>query len=128
MFTSVICSHFPDIWSKRHINRRGGGALWDKLKRLNRSVKCATSTLYDHSTNGDIAEIPCFVFVPEGLRGEIEGKVTYFVMAVADVCKMTSKLNDRWYDRFVLGSLCMYAPHRFAVGLLLTILIDAMLV
>ena len=32
-------------------NESDGRSLWDELKRLNRGVKCATSTLDGHSTN-----------------------------------------------------------------------------
>ena len=35
---------------------RNGRALWDELKRLNRGMKCATSTLDGHSINADAVE------------------------------------------------------------------------
>ena len=119
-------------------------SLWDELKRLNRGVKCATSTLDGHSKNADIVEHLATKYRAlfssqtttearlNDIRHVIQDKVTCegnaFVVTVTEVCGMTSKLKINKSDGLTGSSSdhFVYAPHRFAV--LFTMLINVMLV
>ena len=125
-------------------NESDGRSLWDELKRLNRGVKCATSTLDGHSTNADIVEHLATKYRAlfssqtttearlNDIRHVIQDKVTCegnaFVVTVTEVCGMTSKLKINKSDGLTGSSSdhFVYAPHRFAV--LFTMLINVMLV
>ena len=126
-------------------NESDGRSLWDELKRLNRGVKCATSTLDGHSTNADnivehLATKYRALFSSQtttearlnDIRHVIQDKVTCegnaFVVTVNEVCGMTSKLKINKSDGLTGSSSdhFVYAPHRFAV--LFTMLINVMLV
>ena len=125
-------------------NESDGRSLWDELKRLNRGVKCATSTLDGHSTNDDIVEHLATKYRAlsssqtttearlNDIRHVIQDKVTCegnaFVVTVTEVCGMTSKLKINKSDGLTGSSSdhFVYAPHRFAV--LFTMLINVMLV
>ena len=126
---------------------RNGIALWDELKRFNRGMKCATSTLDGHSINADtvehLATKYCALFSSQtttevrlnNIRHVIRNKVTCegnaFVVTVTEVCEMTSKLKIKKSDGLT-GSCSdhvVYAPHKnilFAV--VFTMLINVMLV
>ena len=125
-------------------NESDGRSLWDELKRLNRGVKCATSTLDGHSTNADIVEHLATKYRAlfssqtttearlNDIRHVIQDKVTCegnaFVVTVTEVCGMTSKLKNNKSDGLTGSSSehFVYAPHRFAV--LFTMMIHVMLV
>ena len=125
-------------------NESDGRSLWDELKRLNRGVKCATSTLDGHSTNADIVEHLATKYRAlfssqtttearlNDIRHVMQDKVTCegntFVVTVTEVCGMTSKLKINKSDGLTGSSSdhFVYAPHRFAV--LFTMLINVMLV
>ena len=125
-------------------NESDGRSLWDELKRLNRGVKCATSTLDGHSTNADIVEHLATKYRAlfssqtttearlNDIRHVIQDKVTCegnaFVVTVTEVCGMTSKLKINKSDGLTGSSSdhFVYAAHRFAV--LFTMLINVMLV
>ena len=125
-------------------NESDGRSLWDELKRLNRGVKCATSTLDGHSTNADIVEHLATKYRAlfssqtttearlNDIRHVIQDQVTCegnaFVVTVTEVCGMTSKLKINKSDGLTGSSSdhFVYAPHRFAV--LFTMLINVMLV
>ena len=125
-------------------NESDGRSLWDELKRLNRGVKCATSTLDGHSTNADIVEHLATKYRAlfssqtttearlNDIRHVIQDKVTCegnaFVVTVTEVCGMNSKLKINKSDGLTGSSSdhFVYAPHRFAV--LFTMLINVMLV
>ena len=126
------------------MNRMGAHYGMTPLKRLNRGVKCATSTLDGHSTNVDIVEHLAIKYRAlfssqtttearlNDIRHVIQDKVTCegnaFVMTVTEVCGMTSKLKINKSDGLTGSSSdhFVYAPHRFAV--LFTMLINVMLV
>ena len=89
-------------------------------------MKCASIKLDGHSTNADIVEYLATkhraLFSSQtttdarlnDIRHVIQDKVTCegnaFVVTVNEVCGMTSKIENyqvRWFDRFVLGPLCV---------------------